>query len=184
MRRLTICLSVLLAVAPAPAVRAQAAALAQAASLPAPPIAAKRPHTTRIHGYTLSDDYFWLRERSDPAVLQYLQAENAYTAAAMKPTEALQKTLYDEMLGRIEQTDRGVPYRQGAYEYYTRTEEGKQYPIYARKPTGSATEEILLDLNELARGHGYYALGEFAPSDDGNLLAFTVDTTGYRQYTL
>lgn len=90
------------------------------------PIAAKRTHTTRIHGRTLTDDYFWLRQKGDSSVVHYLEAENAHTAAVMKPTEPLQQTLYDEMLKRIKQTDLSVPYREGRYLYYSKTEEGKQ----------------------------------------------------------
>ncbi|MGI9089781.1 MAG: S9 family peptidase [Gemmatimonadaceae bacterium] len=149
-----------------------------------PPVAARRPHVTHIHGYTRSDDYFWLRDRGDPAVTTYLESENGYTTADMRPTEALQKTLYDEMLGRIKQTDVSAPYRADGYLYYTRTEQGKQYPIYARKKAGSDVEQITLDQNELAKGHSFFALGAYRVSDDGNLLAFTADTTGYRQYAL
>src|SRR5919106_1711598 len=93
-----------------------------------PPLAEKRPHKTEIHGYTLIDDYFWLREKSNPEVIEYLEAENGYTEAVMAPTKAFQETLYKEMLGRIKQTDLSVPARIGSHFYYSRTEEGKQYP--------------------------------------------------------
>lgn len=162
------------------------AALAQSGSVAsAPPVARKTPHETRIHGYTLKDDYFWLREKSNPEVISYLEAENAYTEAVMKPTKALQETLYKEMLGRIKQTDLSVPARIGEYYYYSRTEEGKQYPYRCRRK-GSMTgaEEVLLDLNKLAEGHSYLGLGAFEVSDDGDWLAYSTDTTGYRQYTL
>ena len=150
-----------------------------------PPTAAKRPHTTEIHGYTLKDDYFWLREKSNPDVIKYLESENAYTEEVMKPTKALQETLYTEMLGRIKQTDLSVPSRIGEYFYYSRTEEGKQYPYRCRrKGSMEGAEEILLDLNALAAGHKYLGLGAFAVSDDGNWLAYSTDTTGYRQYSL
>jgi oligopeptidase B len=150
-----------------------------------PPVATKKPHTTEIHGYTLKDDYFWLREKSNPEVLKHLEAENAYTEDVMKPTKALQETLYNEMLGRIKQTDLSVPSRIGQYFYYSRTEEGKQYPYMCRRK-GSMTgaEEILLDLNKLAEGLKFLGLGAFAVSDDGNWLAYSTDTTGYRQYNL
>ena len=150
-----------------------------------PPAAPKEAHVTHIHGYTRSDDYFWLRHKNDSNVTTYLQAENAYTTAVMKPTEAFQKTLYDEMLSHIKQTDLQVPYRYGDYYYYSRTEEGKQYPIFARK-RGSldAPEEITLDLNALAQGHPFLALDAYQVSDDGHLLAYSLDVTGYRQYTL
>ncbi|MDQ3081365.1 MAG: S9 family peptidase, partial [Gemmatimonadota bacterium] len=149
-----------------------------------PPVAAREPHETAIHGYKLSDDYFWLRRKTDPAVRAYLEAENAYTAAVMKPTEALQQALYDEIVAHVKQTDLSVPYRRGTYMYYSRTETGKQYPAYLRKPVGGGREEVLLDQNELAKGKGYYAIGARVVSDDDSLLAFTFDSTGYRQYVL
>ena len=149
------------------------------------PIAKVVAHPTEIHGRVLEDDYFWLRERSDPDVAAYLQAENAYTGAAMAPHAEFVTTLYDEMLSHIKQTDLSVPYRLGEYFYYSRTEEGKQYPILARKRDNlEAPEEIVLDLNVLAEGHPYFGLGAFRVSDDGNLLAYSTDRTGYRQYTL
>ena len=149
------------------------------------PVAQKRPRETRIHGYTLTDDYFWLREKTSPEVLAHLESENAYTEAVMAPTKALQETLYAEMLGRIQQTDLSVPARSGGYWYYSRTEEGKQYPVLCRrKGSMEADEELLLDLNALAEGHQFLALGAYAVSDDSNWLAFSLDTTGYRQYTL
>jgi oligopeptidase B len=154
------------------------------AQAPQPPVAERRPHVTQIHGRTLADDYFWLRGKTDPDVRKYLEAENAYTAEMLKPTEALQKRLYDEMLGRLKQTDVNVPYKDGGWLYYTRTEEGKQYPIYARKRVGGDVEEVTLDVNAMAAGHAFYAVGLYAPSDDGTLLAYAVDTTGYRQYEL
>jgi oligopeptidase B len=150
-----------------------------------PPVASKKTHTTQIHGYTLKDDYFWLREKSNPEVTKYLEAENAYTEAVMMPTKALQERLYNEMLGRIKQTDLSVPSRIGEYFYYSRTEEGKQYPYMCRrKGSMEAPEELLLDLNKLAEGHKFLGLGAYVVSDDGSLLAYSTDTTGYRQYTL
>ena len=150
-----------------------------------PPTAKKVPHETPIHRRTLKDDYFWLREKSNPEVIKHLEAENAYTDEVMAPTKGLQETLYNEMLGRIKQTDLSVPARIGEYDYYSRTAEGKQYPYRCRrKGSMSGTEEILLDLNALAEGHSYLGLGAFVVSDDANLLAYSVDTSGYRQYTL
>jgi oligopeptidase B len=165
----------------APGLQAQQSA--QPAS-PAP-VAEKKPHTTRIHGYTLEDDYFWLREKSNAEVIKYLEAENAYTESIMAPTKAFQEALYAEMLGRIKQTDLSVPTRIGGYFYYSRTEEGKQYSYMCRRK-GSMTgaEEVLLDLNALAAGHKYLGLGGYVVSDDGHWLAYSTDTTGYRQYTL
>ena len=155
------------------------------ASSPKAPMTNKKPKTTNIHGVTLVDDYFWLREKNNPDVMAHLQAENSYAEAVMQPTAQLQETLYKEMLSHIKQTDVNVPYRWGNYFYYTRTEEGKQYPIFCRK-RGSleAPEEVVLDQNELAVGQKFMSVGAFVPSDDGNLLAYSTDNTGYRQYTL
>jgi oligopeptidase B len=148
-------------------------------------MAEKKTKTTNIHGTTLVDDYFWLREKANPAVLAHLQAEDAYTQTVMKPTEALQEKLYKEMLSHIKQTDTNVPYRAGNHFYYTRTEEGKQYPIFCRKKSNlEAPEEIVLDVNELAKGQKFMSVGLFLPSDDGNLLAYSTDNTGYRQYVV
>src|SRR6202048_2156135 len=154
-------------------------------SLPAPPVSKKVPKTTEINGRELVDNYFWLRDKQNPEVAAYLQAENAYTDAVMKPTEGLQKKLYDEMLSRIKETDVEVPYKEGNYFYYTRTEAGKQYSIYCRKKGSLDTaEEVLLDVNELAKGQKFMSVAAMAVSDDGNLLAYSTDNTGFRQYTL
>lgn len=155
------------------------------ASAPQPPMADKKAKTTNIHGVTLVDEYFWLREKTNPAVMSHLKAEEAFTDTVMKPTGPLQEKLYNEMLSHIKQTDTNVPYRYGNYFYYSRTEEGKQYPIFCRKKGSTdAAEEILLDVNELAKGQQFMSVGDFAPSDDGNLLAYSTDNTGYRQYVL
>src|SRR5713226_6914957 len=154
-------------------------------SLPAPPVAKKVPKATEINGHTLVDNYFWLRDKKNPEVKAYLEAENVYTDAVMKPTEAFQKKLYDEMLSRIKETDVEVPYKEGGYFYYLRTEAGKQYGIRCRKKGSmDAPEEIVLDVNELAKGQKFMSLGAFEVSDDGNLLAYTTDNTGFRHYTL
>jgi oligopeptidase B len=150
-----------------------------------PPSTEKKPKITEINGDRLVDNYFWLREKSNPAVISHLEAENAYTDATMKPTEPLQAKLYNEILSHIKQTDENVPYRWGDYFYYTRTKEGLQYPIFCRKhQTLDAAEQIILDVNELAKDRKFMSVGSFAPSDDGNLLAYSTDNTGYRQYTL
>src|SRR5438128_6614870 len=154
-------------------------------SLPAPPAAKKIPKTTEINGHTLVDNYYWLREKKNPEVKAYLEAENTYTDAVMKPTEALQKKLYDEMLGRIKETDVDVPYKEGGYFYYSRTEAGKQYQIRCRKKGSvDAPEEVLLDINELAKGQVFMSVAAYTVSQDGNLLAYSVDNTGFRQYVL
>jgi oligopeptidase B len=155
------------------------------AGAPQPPMAEKKTKTTNIHGETLVDEYFWLREKTNPSVLAHLQAENAYAESVMKPTAGVQEKLYNEMLSHIKQTDSNVPYRWGNHFYYSRTEEGKQYPIYCRrKGSLDAAEEVVLDQNELAKGQKFMSVDMFVPSDDGNLLAYTTDNTGYRQYTL
>jgi oligopeptidase B len=150
-----------------------------------PPVAKKIPKVRDLHGDRFVDDYFWLREKSNPEVIKYLEAENAYTDTVMKPLEGLQDTLYTEMLARIKETDLSVPYRDGDYWYYTRTEQGKQYPILCRK-RGSVEgrEEIYLDVNELAKGEKFMALGAVAVSDDGRLVAYSTDNTGFRDYRL
>ena len=150
-----------------------------------PPQARREPIEHLLHGDLGVDDYAWLRQKENPEVLRHLEAENAYTDAFLKPTEAFQEKLYQEMLGRILQTDLSVPYRLRGYLYFTRTEEGKQYPIHCRRldVEGSA-EELLLELNELARGYSFLGLDAFEVSDDNQLLAYSLDTTGFRQYTL
>jgi len=152
---------------------------------PQPPVAQKVPKVDLIHGDRRVDNYFWLREKSNPDVKAYLDAENAYTDAIMKPTERLQEALYKEMVGHIKETDLSVPFPENGYFYYSRTEQGKQYPTWCRKKGSlDATEEIVLDLNELAKGEKFLGLGVLAVSDDGNLLAYSTDNTGFRQYTL
>lgn len=162
-----------------------------------PPVAHRERVEHVLHGDRRFDDYAWLRHKSDPRVIEYLSEENAYTDAVLKPTERLQETLYQEMLGRILQTDLSVPSRLRGYSYYSRTVEGKQYAIYCRRAERSrgpfedssvfpdeSSEEVLLDLNLLAEGHSYLGLGCFEVSDDNQQLAYATDTTGFRQYTL
>jgi oligopeptidase B len=159
--------------------------LIQAAPPDTPPVAQRIEHREERHGATVIDNYFWLRDKSNPAVIEYLKAENAYTDALTKGLKPFEEALYTEMLGRIKQTDLSVPSRNDGYLYYSRTEEGKQYPIQCRrKGSMEAPEEVLLDGNQLATGHTYFGLGAFAVSDDTHLLAYTTDVTGYRQYTL
>src|SRR6185295_12182663 len=115
-----------------------------------PPTAPSRPRTFELHGERFTDEFHWLRDRTDPAVLAYLEAENAYARAWLDPFKPLEERLYDEMVGRIKQTDLTVPYRDTGFWYYVKTEEGKQYPIYCRKRGAlDAAEEVLLDLNQL-----------------------------------
>ncbi len=156
----------------------------------APPVATPRRTETTLHGHTLVDDYAWLRERERPEVISYLEAENAYTNSVLEPTVELQKTLYAEMVSHIKETDVSVPFRDGEYWYYSRTEEGAQYPIYCRKtgspdaPDVDALEQVMLDVNELAKDEAFMAVGSTTVSDDGNLLAYSIDNKGFRQYTL
>ena len=154
------------------------------ANPPAPPTAKKIHTENLIHGGHLTDDYRWLREKSNPDVSQYLEAENTYADTVMKPTEALQKKLYDEIVSHIKETDVTVPYKSGDYLYYQRWEAGRQYPVSARKKAIDAPEQITLDINELAKGQKFMALGGARVSDDGNLLAYSTDNTGFRQYRL
>ncbi len=158
--------------------------------LPAPPIARIEHTETGLHGQILVDDYAWLRDKQNPEVTAYLEAENAYAEAFMAPLAGLREELYQEMLSHVKQTDVTVPYRDGAWWYYTRTEEGSQYAIHCRK-TGTdsavdsaAPEEVILDGNKLAEGHAFFAIGTTDITDDGRWLAYTTDTTGFRQYTL
>ncbi|HEY1159922.1 MAG TPA: prolyl oligopeptidase family serine peptidase, partial [Terracidiphilus sp.] len=175
--------------------------------LPKPPVASKHHTETHLHGVDLTDDYAWLRDKQNPEVTAYLEAENVYAEAVMAPLAGLRGDLYQEMLSHIKQTDVSVPFRDGEWWYYTRTEEGRQYPIHCRKAasenktlgapgldseiwessspkTDNATEEVILDGNQLAEGHAFFAIGATDIADDGRWLAYTTDTTGFRQYTL
>ena len=187
-----------------------------------PPVARKVHTEAVLHGVTLTDDYTWLRDKQDPEVTAYLEAENAYAEAVISPLAGLRDKLYEEMLSHVKQTDISVPFRDGNWWYYTRTEEGRQYAIHCRKPAipvantpgapgpgsprtgprpwggdpsqlgtwegsipgGDLPEEILLDGNQLAEGHPFFAIGATDITDDGRWLAYTTDTTGFRQYTL
>ena len=157
--------------------------------LPSLPIARKQPTATKIHGVTLRDDYAWLRDKQNPEVTAYLDAENAYAEAVMAPLDGLRAQLYDEMLSHVKQTDVSVPYRDGDWWYYTRTAEGSQYAIHCRthgspNATEDTPEQVILDGNKLAEGHAFFAIGDSDITDDGRWLAYTTDTTGFRQYTL
>jgi oligopeptidase B len=160
-----------------------------------PPVARKQPTPTHLHGQTLEDDYRWMREKDSPEVLAYLEAENAYTDASMESTKEFQAELYKEMLSHIKETDESVPYLDNGYFYTSRTTEGSQYPVYCRRPAvkigdadpkydESVPEEILLDVNLLAVGQPYMAVGGMSITPDGALMAYSTDNTGFRQYTL
>jgi oligopeptidase B len=156
------------------------------------PAAPREPKDVSVHGEPRVDDWYWLRDRDDPRVLPYLKAENAYTAAWFAPHAALKTRLYDEMLARIKQDDEAAPYRKGRWWYSTRTVEGGQYPLHVRRAAVGADrhydaaqpEQVLLDLNQMARGKPFLALGARAVSPDAEWLAFTTDETGGRDYTL
>ena len=151
----------------------------------APPVANSIHTENHINGGKLVDDYQWMRNKSNPEVAQYLEKENAYADAVMAPTAALQQKLYDEMVSHTKETDVNVPFKDGGYFYYSRWEKGQQYPIFARKKGSvEAAEEITVDVNELAKGQPFMSLGAYEMSDDGNLLAYSTDNTGFRQYKL
>ena len=163
----------------------------QAQSPSGPPVAKQIEHLSKWHGEKVNDPYFWLREKSNPEVIAYLEAENAYTKARTRDMQPFADSLYQEMLGHIVQTDVDVPVQRGGYLYYSRMEEGKQYAIRCRKKApadgsshGDGAEAVLLDANELAKGLKFFSLGQFEVSHDGQMLAYTADTTGFRQYRL
>ncbi|HKD82654.1 MAG TPA: S9 family peptidase [Candidatus Angelobacter sp.] len=158
---------------------------ANAAPPPPPPVAKTVRTENHINGGNLVDNYPWLRDKSNPEVAKYLEAENAYTDSVMKPTEALQQKLYEEMISHTKETDVNVPYKEGGYFYFARWEKGLQYPIMARKKsTLEAPEEITIDMNELAKGQPFMSMGVYDVSDDGNLAAYSTDNIGFRQFKL
>jgi oligopeptidase B len=181
---------------PKPQAQPQVKPAAAAPAAITPPVAKRVPHQQTLHGRTLEDDYFWLRQKGTPDVENYLKAENAYTEAMTKATQPFQEALYQEMLGRIQQTDASVPHRKNGWYYYSRTVEGQQYPIYCRKSakgaakddltgdTAKSPEEVMIDLNELGKTQKFVGLGAIEISDDARWLAYSIDSTGFRQYTL
>ena len=159
-----------------------------AADLPQPPDVAKKPHVVKApFGAERTDEYYWLRDdtRKNPEMLDYLKAENAYTDAFMARLEPLKEQVYEEIVGRIKQDDSSVPYRERGYWYYSRYETGKDYPIYARrKGTMEGAEEILLDVNVMAKGKDYFSVGDWEVSQDNTMLAWAEDAVGRRQYVI
>src|SRR5215510_533395 len=152
-----------------------------------PPVAPQHSTMLSKHGDERLDHYYWLRHKQDPAVLDYLKAENTYADAVTRPLQLFGDRLYQEMVGRIQETDLSVPYRLRGWLYYSRTEAGKQYPILCRKAAAddaAAREHILLNVNKLAENKPFMAIGAMALSEDDRLYAFTTDATGFRQYTL
>lgn len=151
----------------------------------AAPIAKIEKKELTKHGDKRQDNYFWLNQRENPEVVAYLKAENAYTKSMMIHTDTFQEKLFKEITGRIPQTDISVPYLENGYYYYTRFEEGKEYPLYCRKKgILDASEEIMLDVNQMAKGHSYYAIGSFQVTEDNRILAFAADTVSRRIYTI
>jgi oligopeptidase B len=160
-------------------------AFPQSPTAPTPPVAEKIHVEKPINGGVLVDDYGWLRKKTDPQVRQYLEAENAYAEQATASEKPFAEKLYNETLSHIKQSDTSVPYKKHGYWYYSRTEESRQYPVLCRKKeTLSAPEEVMLDVNELAKGEKFMSLGTTDVSDDSNLLAYTSDNVGFRQYKL
>jgi oligopeptidase B len=162
--------------------------VATVAAAQTPPRAEKIPNTTTIHGVTLSDEYFWLRKRSDPVigskVMEHLKAERAYCDEAMAHTGERQQTLYDEMVARLQQTDMSVPHRKGKWSYYTRNVEGKPYKIYCRKPLPDGDEQVILDANKAAEGQRNFRVGGMEISPDGRVAAIAIDLNGAEKYEL
>ncbi len=165
---------------------------------PAPPVAERRPTTLSHHGDDRVDEWYWLREKDNPAVTAHLEAENAFTEVVTAHTAALRETLFQEIRSHVVETDLSVPSRRGAYWYYSRTIEGKPYGVMCRLPAkgddrtppelnaeaSDAAEQVLLDMNLEAEGHDYFALGVFAVSPDSALLGWASDTNGSEVYTL
>jgi oligopeptidase B len=162
-----------------------------AGNVPAPPVPKQVEHVSIWHGEKVNDPFFWLRDKSNPQVISYLEAENAYTEASTRALQPFADAVYKEMLGHIKQNDLSVPVRMGPYYYYARFQEGKQYPLRCRKKSAvdgslndKAAEEVLLDLNDLGKGLKFISVGAFEVSDDARWLAYTLDTTGFRQFQL
>ena len=153
-----------------------------------PPVAEKRPHTYTVHGITVEDPYDWLYDKSyptvdDPQVLDHLKAENAYFESQMAGQKALTEALFTEMRARIKEDDSTVPQKDGDYIYWSEFEEGAQYRKHWRKPAAGGPDELLLDENELAKGHEYFSLGAASISQNGRYLAYSTDTSGGERYT-
>ncbi|HET7360295.1 MAG TPA: oligopeptidase B, partial [Salinimicrobium sp.] len=148
-----------------------------------PPKAKKIPKKLREHNDVRIDNYYWLRERENPEVLDYLKKENAYNEQKTAHTREYREALFKEMKGRIKEDDKSVPYKYNGYWYITHYEKGKNYPVYSRKKGSlDAPEEILFDVNEMAKGHGFFSFGGLNVSPDNKLVAFATDTVGRRNY--
>ena len=162
-----------------------ASSLCMASCAPVPPQAKVEPKTVSLGGKNVVDDYWWLRDKSNRQVIAYLNAENAYAARLMKPTERLQERLFEEMSDRFPSVNETVPYREGEWWYSVRNQEDRDYPIYLRRPvSATSTPQVVMDVNKLAEGHAFFEYHTGSVSDNGNLLAFATDITGNRQYVL
>lgn len=147
------------------------------------PLVKRIPHEMTIHGHTRVDDYYWLNQRDNQDVIDYLKAENAYADAMMQHIGPLRKSLYDEIVGRIKQEDMSVPVMKNGYYYYVRYEEGKEYPLYCRrKDNMDNEEEVLIDGNAMSEGHAFFDIGSYVISPDNKLIAYSIDTVSRRQY--
>ncbi|WP_321299434.1 S9 family peptidase [Marinifilum fragile] len=161
------------------------AACNQKVNLPDPPVAQKIPKELKIHDHTRIDNYYWLNQREDSTVINYLTAENDYCDAVMKHTEEFQTKLFDEMVARIKKTDESVPAKSNGYYYYSRTEGDAEYPLYCRKEGElDAEEQIMLNVPEMAKGYSYYSIGSYSVSEDNKILAYSEDTLSRRKYTI
>lgn len=157
----------------------------QTLALPQPPKLEKIKKELTIHQHTRIDNYYWLNQRDNPKVIEYLKAENDYLKAVMKHTEPLQEKLYNEIIGRIKKDDSSVPYKTNGYYYYNRYEKGKEYPLYCRKKESmESPEEIMLDVNAMSQGHNYFQVRGLSVSPDNTMLAYGVDTVSRRKYTI
>ena len=149
------------------------------------PIAPKKPELLEIHGHQRNDQFYWMKDRENPEVIEYLNAENEYLKTALKSTDEFQNQLFEEMKGRIKEDDQSVPYFKSGYFWYSRHETGGEYPIYCRKKESlEAAEEIILDVNQLAEGKSYYQVGGTSTTPDQKILAFASDEVGRRIYTI
>src|SRR5579863_8457146 len=151
---------------------------------PTPPEAPRRPRVLTRHDDERVDDWFWMRDRDDPAVRTYLDAENAYAEAVLAPLTELRERIYGEIRGRVQETDDSAPVTHGAWNYYARTVEGQQYAMHYRRPRTGGAEQLLLDENALASGHDYFSLGGFEISPDHRVLAYSTDHSGAERYRL
>lgn len=150
-----------------------------------PPVAIKKPQELSMHNDVRIDNYYWLNQRDNPEVIEYLNAENEYLKTVMESTEGFQKELYNELISRIKQDDESVPYLDNGYYYYTKYIEGGEYPIYCRKKGSlNGSEEIMLNVNDMAKGYSYFAVSGVSVSPDKKLVAYGVDTVSRRKYTI